>query len=917
MNRNRMIFAVGVLVVVLGCGIAVLNFLSENDGGLVQQDASSGMPQDDANTLRTKVERTGRNPTHLSGKGNAQDTSEAKSMVAGLGTFLGRAIKARDLSPMAKMEVQVTTILGDSIRNAETHDDGTFKVRGLPVDVELSLKIVGKGFASTAIPALFLAADQELDLGIIMMSPATEIRGKVTFKRKNLKGAHVALLPNVSIDMNNFDLVTILRRLTRDDDPLGMTTTDDSGNFVFENVTPGEYAVAVTAEAKEFKHSDRIMVEEGQAIEEILIDLAPGHLLSGIVENENGQPIANALIALLRDVNGFPTVFKTLKTRSDPNGKFQFTQLGKAKYNYMVKAKGYAPKGDDVKVEREKKNDTLKIVLKKGVQIEGQITLSGSQDPVVGAKVICFSNRAPIAIEGSSDEKGFYSLDGIAPEGQVSLLVEHKRFKLLMPPTQKDSPGFMPGIAVKIKMGDGPVITKDITMSLGGTVSGQVLDTDTGEPIPFAQVKIVPISKEDGFILGNSLSSQGRADANGKYQISGVRIGRIQIEAKAVGYYAEQPGIVQRSIFSTFIPGSDNKSKIETAIASLPLVEEGSVLTGHDIRLRRGLTQTGITVDPDGKPLPGVALYWTVLSENQDSPRSRMSQIFNAKERKPIVSDAQGKFKIQGIRQDSGLEIEAFHPKFAGGNLTTLELHQVGKKDIVVKLQRGIKLYGTVTGPNGPVEGVAIAVTDQNPRDDIMTMGDNERGTFTDANGFYSFEELRAGVVSVEISGQGKNYGVEGGRLQEFTIRNTQSFEKNFTLIEKGTIRGVVVNRANQPLFQARLSLSRQPKNEVSFRPRRQVSEALADANGFFELKDATMGQVFLVRVIYTLKPSPTDTTKKREWNKAISEDLLRAQFGEEREGKTEYVAWTTLNGVKAGNEEIRIVLDVEVRTNK
>ncbi len=917
MNRNGMIFAVGILVVVLGCGIAVLNYLNENDGDIVQQDANSGMPQEDANTLRTKVERTGRNPAHLSGKGNVQDASEAQSMVAGLGTFLGRAIKARDLSPMAKMEVQVTTIVGDSIRNAETQDDGTFKVRGLPVDVELSLKIVGKGLASTAMPALFLAADQELDLGDIKMSPATEIRGKVTFKTKNLEGAHVALLPNVSIDLANLDLVAVLRRLTRDDDPLGMTTTDDSGNFVFENVAPGEYAVAVTADAKEFKHSDKILVEEGRAIEEILIDLAPGHLLNGIVEDENGQPVANALIALLRDVNGFPTVFKTLKTRSGPNGKFQFTQLGKAKYNYMVKAQGYAPVGDDVKIENEKKNDTLKIVLKKGIRIEGQITLVGSEEPVAGAEVIFFSNKTPIAIEATSDAKGFYSLDGIPQEGQVSLLVEHKRFKLVIPPTQGGSPSFMPGIAVKIKIGDGPVITKNMSMSIGGTVSGQVLDTDTGKPIPFAEVKIVPMSKDAGFISGGNQSSQGKADANGNYQISGVKVGRIQIEAKAVGYYPEQPGIVRQSIFSAFIQGSDNKKKMEDALASLPLVEEGSVLTGHDVRLRRGLTQTGITVDPDGKPLSGVALYWTLLSDDQDNPRSRISQIFNASERKPIVSDTKGKFKIQGIRQDSGIEIEAFHPYFSGGNLTTLELHQVGKKDIVVKLRHGIKLYGTVTGPNGPVEGVAIAVTDQAPPENIMTMGDNERGTFTDANGFYSFEELRAGVVSVEISGQGKNYGVEGGRLQEFTIRNTQSFEKNFTLVEKGTIRGVVVNRANQPLFQARLSLLRQPKKELSFRPRRHISEALADANGFFELRNATMGQVFLVRVVYTLIPSPTDKTKKREWSRAVSEDRLRAQFGEEKEGKTEYVAWTTLNGVKAGNEEIRIVLDVEVRENK
>ncbi|MDA3819758.1 MAG: carboxypeptidase-like regulatory domain-containing protein [Candidatus Delongbacteria bacterium] len=116
-----------------------------------------------------------------------------------------------------------------------------------------------------------------------------------------------------------------------------------------------------------------------------------------------------------------------------------------------------------------------------------------------------------------------------------------------------------------------------------GTLKGKVLDGETGEPIPFANVSI----EENGNIV-----TGGMTDFDGQYQIKPIPAGKYTVKASYVGYAALQYNNVQ--IQAGNITFQDFELK-----ASAEVLEEVEIKEYKVPLIKKDQTQSGGTVTAD------------------------------------------------------------------------------------------------------------------------------------------------------------------------------------------------------------------------------------------------------------------------------------------------------------------------------
>ena len=137
-------------------------------------------------------------------------------------------------------------------------------------------------------------------------------------------------------------------------------------------------------------------------------------------------------------------------------------------------------------------------------------------------------------------------------------------------------------------------------------------------------------------------------------------------------------------------------------------------------------------------------------------------------------------------------------------------------------------LEGVVTDAEGnPIEGAVVNVRRDNDRRDNRTR--------TDENGFYSFDELRAGDYTVKAFAEG--FFVSEATA---TIEADSTTELNFELepFMFGTVEGIVSDEEGNPVVNARVSLRRDRRG---FGQRTRTDE-----NGYYAFEDVLAGDYMI-----------------------------------------------------------------------
>ncbi len=119
--------------------------------------------------------------------------------------------------------------------------------------------------------------------------------------------------------------------------------TGEDGKFSFPVVNPGKYSLAVWKPGYPLQsyrqsaisvYSTAIVVAEAQDTRHIVFEAHRGAAISGLIQDEEGEPVARALVALYRSAisNGERTVVSVAQARANASGEFRFHNLRRGSY---------------------------------------------------------------------------------------------------------------------------------------------------------------------------------------------------------------------------------------------------------------------------------------------------------------------------------------------------------------------------------------------------------------------------------------------------------------------------------------------------------------------------------------------------------------------------------------------------------
>ncbi|MGQ0553808.1 MAG: carboxypeptidase regulatory-like domain-containing protein [Planctomycetota bacterium] len=322
-------------------------------------------------------------------------------------------------------------------------------------------------------------------------------------------------------------------------EPLNVAVaTDANGRFALPRVASRRWHVSV----KEPSHQpyERLLEPDDPVLlerEDLLIELAQGCHVEGIVTGADGSPLDQAAVLLFGASEASedgPTGSTWIQTTA---GRFAFDNLLPTDGALLsVTAEGHAAFLMEPLVVSASPGAPLAIQLERELTISGQVVDEQGQ-PVPGALLKLSSTRRAQTGEWigqswdkfllswlarqTSDAEGRFHF-GRLYEGNFELLVEDPR-NLGLKQT------------LTVAGGDQNLLVRlDASAMALGTLSGNVRDAATGAPLDAFQIWAFKHSLEGG--SPDSTRSGSFTDAGGRYSVHGFTPGLYAVYAKAEGY---------------------------------------------------------------------------------------------------------------------------------------------------------------------------------------------------------------------------------------------------------------------------------------------------------------------------------------------------------------------------------------------
>jgi hypothetical protein len=249
-----------------------------------------------------------------------------------------------------------------------------------------------------------------------------------------------------------------------------------------------------------------------------------------------------------------------------------------------------------------------------------------------------------------------------------------------------------------------------------GMLTGNVIDVETGQPIPDFTVTPGSGLAPDMLLWRSEETVKG---TNGVFRIAAAKPGEPSDH-----YKIEVPGYMPEMIF------------------------EPSLLTNNTIQMHRGEFITGRVLDVDGRPLAGIQVALNLvntvvgLSGTNFNPSSWGQTNW---QRSPITTtDAHGEFKLPAGPGRSGL-ITVSKDGFAFVKLDHFE----NSKDI--QLQPWAKVAGTLASGREPLKGKSVQIYAGVAANGRMGWWNFQTNLVTDSEGHFSYDRVPPGDVQVAL----------------------------------------------------------------------------------------------------------------------------------------------------------------------
>ena len=485
------------------------------------------------------------------------------------------------------------------------------------------------------------------------------------------------------------------------------------------------------------------------------------------------------------------------KATTDEDGNYKLTGLPAghftifplAKSYVVLKGSVYKGPGQDVNVAEGEAITKIDFPLVRGGVVTGRIT-DAEGHPLIGERVsIVPKDSTPDAgpqmgmlggTRNLTDDRGVYRVYGLGPGsykvsvgqaasagGAVSIMgIGGSQYVKTFYPGVEDEAR---ATIIEIKEGT-EVPNVDITvgkLDKGFSVSGRVIDADSGAPVASAYIghSLVDQSNQQG---GGMNFSGVVTDGNGKFRLEGLRPGRYSVY--------------------TFGAGQSNSTYSEPVNFDIA----DSDVTGIEIKARRGATINGVAIvennsDPAVVALLQTASLYAYIEQKGSAPPSYAQS--------PIGPDSS--FHMAGLAPGKArLGMEGFPVAPKGLTLVRTELDGVDQKDgieVAAGAQvNGVRLvfaYGSgsvrgdvkIEGGSLP-EGSSLRVIIRSLAGDSRQFG---RGTELDARLHFVLENIPPG--NYELVVRGPATGTKGGppaelAKQTVTVANGTEVKVNLVV---------------------------------------------------------------------------------------------------------------------------------------
>jgi len=486
-------------------------------------------------------------------------------------------------------------------------------------------------------------------------------------------------------------------------------STDPGGRYHLAGVDAGSVDLAFAHPEYLPGRLDGLEYAEGRRLLAPDVRLRPGGEIVGRITRPEGDPVAGAkviAVAFAKELDIEAIMWMSMGRGetpvSDAEGNYRIAGLEGGTYTLSVKADGFRPSlVRDIEVRVPEKSP-VDVRLDPGLSLSGVVT-DAHGNPVAGAEVTATTEGTPENIQEAMlfSENEVTTKSGADGRFLLRGLVEKK----LTLTTTAD--GFAMSTLGGIDPAGEPVT---IELARTGSISGLVLDAETGEPVAKADVSVDDLTSDD---------RESRED--GTFTVTGVSPGSHKVTVNAQGY---APGTVQE----------------------IGVVTAEAETKGLEIRLSRGLTAVGYVLrNSDGTPIAEARVFFS-------GPVDQSAQ-----------TDATGRFEIFGL-PPGAYDVRTVAAGFADHILKALAVPC--DLDLRVGLGMGGTVRGVVRNAAGEPDARKMVMLGSG-----MDFGENV--TMTGSDGTFAFENVTPGKYSIfvlDMRGGGGSVGLGGMKSKQVSV---------------------------------------------------------------------------------------------------------------------------------------------------
>jgi carboxypeptidase family protein len=518
------------------------------------------------------------------------------------------------------------------------------------------------GRSRSSVSDVKVTAGITTEVGAIRLSPGGTIRGTVS----DAAGAPVA---GATINVRGAGRDYMGPGI----EPQGVS--DPAGAFEVTGLAPGPVEVWASHPNYAGERVSGIEIDPAKGVAEARIVLRQGGRIEGWVRRRDGSPIGGAYVSLATQASGPTSGPGRLVTSSAGGFLAEHVPAGRVTVTLMIRSGSAYTSAQGTEVDVREGETTPVELRSRDIFVSGRVTRGGAALP--GVRITLHGNYTMMMGGGPSDE---VAAPPSGPQRMTAVSGEDGGYEMIV-----DQPG---RAHVQVESVDGrtsyPTRTAAVpdadayTLDLafgGATITGVVIDQETEQPVPRANVFASP--KRPG--AGSMGGSGGDAGEDGRFHLE-VEPGDYTVHAAAENY---GPAMMEVSVGSS--PGSDVR-----------------------LALSRGLTLSGKVVDVSGRGVGGLQ----VRAYSLESGPNRSGG--------GAMTLPDGTFQMGGLRPVP-------HRLFARSEIGAFALRTgvtPDDKEVVLTLRLGGRLTIRVLGPDGQPAAQASALVE-----DLMLQ------TRTDAQG--------------------------------------------------------------------------------------------------------------------------------------------------------------------------------------